>query len=276
MPKFCYFNGKIIPEDKAKIDLRDIGLLRGYGIFESLRTYNGKPFLLLAHYNRFKKSAQSLNIKLPVSFKILQKIISQLLQKNKFSGASIKIVLTGGIARGLKYNPSSPTFFVLTEKLPGLPKSIYGSGVKLITQSFQRDLPKIKSTNYLFTVSQNNRLKKENAFELLFINGDKILESSTGNFFMFLGDDLITPKENILPGVTRDFILKIASKKFKVKEREIEQKELENADECFITGSHKEIIPVIQIDNKKIGNAKVGPKTKELMRLYKSFTLRLS
>ena len=273
MQNFCFFNGKIVKEDEAKISLRDIGLLRGYGIFESLKTYAGKPFLLKKHYERLKKSAKELNINIPISERKLSNVINQLIAKNHLNEASIKIVLTGGVSSGgLKFNSNSPTFFVLTEKLHGLSNNIYNNGVKLITQKFLRSLPEIKSTNYLEAISKKQQLKKEGAFEFLFINNDEVLESSTGNFFMFLKNELVTPRENILHGVTRDFVLKIASKKFKIKERKISKKELFLANECFITGSHKEIVPVVQIDNKKINDGKVGPKTKNLMKEFRQAT----
>lgn len=275
--QYCYLNGKILPENEAKIGLHDIGLLRGYGLFESVRTYSHKPFLLKDHFIRFERSAKTLNIKLPISYKELNIIINKLIKKNNLKEASIKMVLTGGNSEGgLQYKPDSPTFFVITEKLLGLPKKIYQQGIKLITRNYLRNIPEIKSTNYLEAISQSQRLKKEKAFELLFTYENKVLESQTGNFFMFKKNKLITPKKNVLLGVTRNYIIKLAKDKFTVIEKDIREKELKNADECFITGSHKEIVPVTQINNQKINNAKVGQNTKYLMTEYKKSISQLS
>ncbi len=268
MKQYCYLNGKIIPENKAAISIHDIGLLRGYALFESLRVYAGVPFLLKEHYERLKKSADLLKIKLPVNLGELSNIAVKLLNKNKLSDAALKIVLTGGESSGgFNYNFDKPTFIIFFEKLHCL-SSETENGVKLITSEYSRSIPEIKSTNYLEAINRAQKLKKENAFELLYVNQGNILESQTGNFFMFLDNQLVTSKVDILHGVTRNHILKIAKDDFSVEERDIKVSELKRATECFITGSCKEIIPVVEVDNIKIGFGKVGPNTKVLIEKF--------
>lgn len=268
MAQFCYLNGKIVPENKAAISIHDIGLLRGYALFESLRVYAGVPFLIKEHYERLKKSADILKVKLPVGFEELSSIAAKLLKKNKLSDAALKIVLTGGNSSGgFHYNYDVPTLIIFFEKLHDF-RTVYKEGVKLVTSEYLRPFAGIKSTSYLGAINRSHALEKENAFEVLYLNDSKVLESQTGNFFMFIGDKLVTPKKDILFGVTRNFILKIVEKLFKVEERAILFSELKNATECLITGSCKEIVPVTQIDNIKIGNGKVGENTKQLIKLY--------
>ena len=150
MEKYCYFNGKITTEDKVSIDIRDIGVLRGYGVFTFLRTYNGKPFFLKEHFNRLKRSAKELYLKVPVSYKEAESIIEKLLKKNKLIDSNIRIVLTVVRSKsGMQYDYNSPTFFILIEELHKFPESIYKDGVKLVVYEYQRKLPRSKTTDYI-------------------------------------------------------------------------------------------------------------------------------
>lgn len=268
MAKYCYLNGKIVTENKAAISIHDIGLLRGYALFESLRIYSGVPFLLKEHYERLKKSAEVLKIKLPVGFSEFSKIATELLRKNKLKDVALKIILTGGNSSGgFNYNYDTPTLAMFFENLHDW-REKYEKGEKLITSQYLRSIPEIKSTNYLEAINRAQKLAEKKAFELLYIYQGKILESQTGNFFMFIDDKLITPKEDILHGVTRNHVIKIAKSDFAVEERDIKVLELKKATECFITGSCKEIIPVVEIDDLKIGNGKVGKNTKKLIQMF--------
>jgi len=275
MKKYCYLNGKIISENEAKISLKDIAILRGYGVFEFLRTYNSKPFLLKEHFTRLRKSAKNLNLQLPISQKELFKQIKKLLLKNKFKESAIKLVLTGGQiidSGGMEYDKNSPTFFILVDKLQELPKSFYQKGVKLITYEHLREIPGAKTINYITAIKLQNLCKRKKAFDILYTQNGFLLETTTSNFFIFKKDKLLTPKKNILIGLTRNFVIKLAKNKFKVEERDIDLKELERAEETFIASTTKEILPVVKIDNKIIGNGRVGKKTKYLMDLVHQYT----
>lgn len=273
MDKYCYFNGKIILEDKAHIGMHDMGVLRGYGVFTFLRTYNGKPFFLKEHFNRLKRSAEELRLKVPVSYREIGPIIKKLLKKNKFLESNIRIVLTGGQSKsGMDYDYNSPTFFVLIEKLHKYPASIYKNGARLIVHEYQRKFPRSKTTDYIMAMKLQGIRKKQKAIEILYVSDGFILEAATSNFFIFKKDKLITPKDNVLTGITRNFVISLAKSKFKVEEKNIAFKELKSATEAFITATNKEIIPVVKIGDQKIGNGKVGPGTKLLMELFKKRT----
>jgi len=275
MKKYCYLNGKILSESEAKISLKDIAILRGYGVFEFLRTYNSKPFLLKEHFTRLRKSAKNLNLQLPISQKELFKQIKKLLLKNKFKESAIKLVLTGGQiidSRGMEYDKNSPTFFILVDKLQELPKSFYQKGVKLITYEHLREIPGAKTINYITAIKLQNLCKRKKAFDILYTQNGFLLETTTSNFFIFKKDKLLTPKKNILIGLTRNFVIKLAEDKFEVEEKDIALKELEKAEEAFLTSTTKEILPVVKIDNKIIGNGKVGKKTRYLMDLFQRHT----
>lgn len=271
MTKYCYLNGKIIPVNKGGVNLNDMGILRGYGVFDFLRTYNGRPFFLKKHLGRLKGSAKMLNLKLPVSLTELAAAINKLLLKNKFKESTIRIVLTGGkTSDGITCR--KPTLFILVEKLQKLPFSVYQKGVKLITHKYQREIPEAKTLNYITAASLQSLRKSKKAFEILYTSGGLVLEATTSNFFIFRNNTLITPKNKILTGITRDVVIKLAQSKFKVEERDISFQGLSRATEALITATSKEIVPVVKIDSKLIGNGKVGKNTKYLMDLFHQYT----
>lgn len=272
MNKSCYLNGKIIFEDKAHVSINDLGLLRGYGVFDFLRTYNGKPFLLKEHLNRLENSIRKIGLKISISKTEIGKIISELLQKNKLSDTTIKIVVTGGYSDdGITCDFRSPTIFIITREIPRYTPKIYKNGIKLITYEYQRDCPQVKSTNYGTMMRLQKKKKQMNAFEILYINKGYIREGATSNLFLFKGRKLMTPKNYVLAGVTKNFVMKLAKSNFKVEEKEIKLSEINHADEAFITSTTREILPVTKIDNIKIGTGKVGKNTKQLMELFENY-----
>lgn len=273
LKKYCYLNKKIVPLNKARINPNDIGLLRGYAVFDFLRTYNGKLFLLKNHFNRLRKSANELNLKIPRSESNVKKIIKTLLKKNKMPEAGVRIILTGGNMKNDMNPGNAPTMLILTEKLKKLPKNVYSTGAKLITFEYQRDVPLAKTTDYLMAIKLQPLRRQNEAIEILYTKNGLILECTTGNFFIFKNKTLITPKNNVLIGTTRNLVIKLAKKaKFSVEERNLPLNEIKSANETFITATTKEIVPIIQINGQKIGNGKIGKNTRILMELFQEYT----
>lgn len=272
MEKYCYLNGKIVQFDKAKISIADIGLLRGFGVFDYLRTYDGKPFLLEDHLRRFKNSAKKMGLSLPIKDSELKVIIKKLIDKNKEPNVGIRLVLTGGKSSdGLGWDKKTPTFFVLLKKIETPSMKMYENGVKLMTVNFQREFPEAKTNNYITRIKYEPLLTKERAHEMLFIKDNRVLEGATCNVFIFKGDTLITPQKNILLGTRRNLVLKLAREMFKIEERELKTSELIEADEVFITSTTRDIMPVSKIDEQKIGNGKPGLRTKKLTLILKNY-----
>ncbi len=265
---YCYFNGKIIPEKDAKISVNDIGLLRGFGIFDYMRTYNGKLVLADRHFRRFRNSAKEVGLKIPVSDKEIRKIIEKLIKKNKVRNAGIRIVLTGGESSdGLTFSLKTPTFFILTQELKAFNPEFLTRGVKLITHENLREKNRAKTINYVTKLSLKKAMESKKAYEILYIHEGNILECSTCNFYIFKGDVLITAKDNILLGTRRGMILQLAKKRFKIEERPVSISELKEAAEAFISSTTRGIIPVTVVDDIKIGDGKVGKNTKDLINL---------
>ena len=270
---FCYFNGKIVRVDKALIHPNDLGILRGYGVFDVLKTVNGKIFLFDEHFKRLNDSADYLGVKLPVEKIEIEEVIKKLIARNKTKQASIRIVLTGGrSADVMHFDSRTPTFYILVSEFKPLKPELFKNGIKLATVGHSRDAAEIKTTNYVEAVKAiNERQKKEKFFEILYVSDGKVLEASTSNFFVFIGDKLITPKGNILKGITRNLVIKLAKKEFEVEERELKTEELALVTEAFIAATNKDIVPVVQIDDKKIGSGKPGNNTKRLMEIFEEF-----
>jgi branched-subunit amino acid aminotransferase/4-amino-4-deoxychorismate lyase len=265
--KYCYFQGAIIPFEKAGVALNDLGVLRAYGAFDFYRTYKGKPFHLKDHYTRFQNSAKSIGLSVPVSFAEFEKITLELLKKNKVKDASFRAVLLGGPVQN-SLIASKPTFYILTEEVYNPTKEQLEKGVSLMVHEYLRYVPEAKSTNYVEAVKMQKERVKQKAYEILYVSDGMVLECSTSNIFMIKGKHLITPSKNILKGITRKVILKISKRDFIVEERDVEIYELLLADEVFISGTNKKILPVVKIGKKAVGNGKVGERTKLLQKLW--------
>lgn len=270
MEKYCGLNGKIVSNGKLILPINDLGVLRGFGIFEFLRTYNGRIFLAKEHLTRLEKSAKLLGLPLPYTRQEITEQIETLIKKNKMSEANIRIIVTGGPTNDAISPIGKPNFFILVEKQTEWPKSVFINGVKLITFNHCRELNCAKTLNYLTAVKLQSLRKQKNAFEILYVSCDLVLECTTSNFFIVKNNTLITAKNNVLLGTTRNFTIKLAKKfNLKIEERDLKIAEIKTADEAFLTATNKEIVPVVKIDNTKIGNGKVGPICKKLLAEFR-------
>ena len=273
MKKFCYLNGKILPTDRARITLTNLGLLRGYGVFEYLVTYHGRLFCWSEHFARLTNSAKQLGMKVPLASGMAADIIQKLIAKNKLPEAGIKLVLTGGPSPdGITRRPDSSTFFILAGPRPHYPEKLYTHGARVITAAYQREFPTIKSTNYQMALALQPRQKRARAVEILYTRDGLITECSRSNFFIFKNNTLITPKADILPGITRRIVLQFAKDKFKIEQRPLRLAELKSASEAFLTSTDREVMPVVKVDNLVIDSGRVGSNTRALIIAFRAYT----
>jgi branched-subunit amino acid aminotransferase/4-amino-4-deoxychorismate lyase len=273
MTKYCFLNGEVLPEQDAKILIIDIGLLRGYGVYDGLAVILGKPIRLTDHWQRFVRGAKALNIKVPVSEEFLNEKIIEIVEKSGFSTrANIRIILTGGeTISGIGYDFDKPTFCVTLDEWKALPKENYENGAKLITYSYRREMPEIKTTNYITAVNLQSLIKKQGALEILYTHDGEVLECATSNIFLVKDNVLITPVEGVLEGITRKIVLELAEGDYKIERRKVAKADLGAADEIFITSSFKDIVPIVEIDDFAIGDGKVGPVTRDLMDKFAKY-----
>ncbi|MCS7201045.1 MAG: aminotransferase class IV [Patescibacteria group bacterium] len=274
-----YVNGRFVEENEAKISVFDLGFSRGYGVFELLRTYNHKPFFLREHLRRLFRSARLIGLRHNYSLDELEKIIIRTLNKNlSYSGDfNIRVILTGGNSTDF-ITPTKPNLFVIITPFRGLSRILYNRGIKIITHQTERVLPQAKTLIYTEAVKLLRLAKKRGAHEVLLVDKKgKISECTTSNFFAVIDGVLVTPKlGNILPGITRQIVIKLAHRlKIPVIERDIYISEVKTFQECFITATNKEILPVVKIDNFLIVNSKAGKIIEILSKGFKNLAMKL-
>ncbi len=271
MNNLCYVNGEILSAKDGVLGISDLALQRGYGVFDYGRTYNGKLFHFEENLTRFRNSANELHLKVPLSNEEIISIANKLINESNLEIPAIRLLLTGGYAESTP-PLENPNFIMITEELPTYPANLYEQGCKIITSKYQRELPHIKSINYLNAIRLEPLKRKHNAFDVLYYTEDSITECPRNNFFIFSGNKLITPKDNVLYGITRHMVLQLASEHFEIEERKVSLEEVFSADEAFVTSTSKNIMPVSVIDGEEIGNGKVGERTKTLMKLFDDYT----
>lgn len=261
-----YIDGRFLPAEAAVIPADDLAILRGYGVFDFLRTHGGQPFLLTEHMERLEKSARRIGLVLPWSRNELIDIVMQTLQRNNFAEANIRIVVTGGSSPDFITPQGRPRLLVLVTTVPELPAWWYTRGVKIITLNSKRSIPDAKSIDYIPATIALAEAGRQNAVEAVYVDRRGfVLEGTTTNIFIFDGQILLTPGREMLSGITRQVVLKLAGDLFAVKIEDIDRHRLLAADEVFLTGTNKGLVPVIQVDDTVIGNGLPGPRTRKLM-----------
>ncbi|MCP3944278.1 MAG: branched-chain amino acid aminotransferase [Desulfobacteraceae bacterium] len=269
-----YIDKKFVTDDNALICVKDITVLRGYGVFDFLVTYNKRPFLVEEHVTRLENSARQIGLTLQHSKEEICNIVVQTIAKNPHHNESnIRIVYTGGISPdGVTPQGNGILMVMVTPKLE-LPPWWYTDGIKVITVDIERFMPSTKSTNYLSAVFAQQKANKAKAVEAIYKDREnRVLEGTTSNLFCFKGNKLITPPDDILPGITRKVVLELTKDHYEHQLRHINADELNQMDEIFITASNKEIVPVIQVNDLKIGNKKPGDKTCNIIKLFRKYT----
>lgn len=268
-----YVNGEYVPSDKAVISVNDMIVLRGYGVFDFLRTYNKIPFHLCEHINRLKKSAHLIGLDFELSYEFIEDIVKRLLEKNNHKESNIRIILTGGISRDSLTPGSEPGFIIMAAPIPEMPGEWYRDGVKIITSKTERFIPRAKSTNYMNAVISLKKARASEAMESIYVDRNgRLLEGTTTNIFFIINNKLVTPGNDILPGVTRDVLLNILKDEYSIEIRDVYEDEINQANEIFITATNKEIVPVVNIDDIVIGNGKVGKETEKIKKIFDDYT----
>ncbi len=264
-----YAGGKWVHPHEATLSINDIAVLRGYSVFESLRTYDWHPFHLDEHLLRLYRSAVMIEMEIPWSSEQIANVVREVIARNAYRHAAIRLLITGGESEDGILPSGKPTLAVLITPLDERDMGRFARGYKLITTSLQRVSPEAKTANYVAAVRALKDAARRNADDALFVNEQgHVLEATRSNFFIFRGDTLVTPREGILIGVTRNVVLELAQGSFAIEERPILLEELPLAEEAFVTSSSREITPVVQIDDLTIGDGKPGLRTFELEQRF--------
>ena len=263
-----YVDGRFVPSEQAMIPVDDLALLRGIGVFDLIRTYKGKPLFLQEHLERLFQSAQHINLSLPWTVQDINRVVLDTLAQNRLAEANIRIIITGGSSSDFLTPSGNPRLLVMVTPLPQLPQWWFEKGIKVVTIRGERRIPGAKSIDYLAATMAMEKAKAHGAVEAVYVDRNQLaLEGTTSNLFVFLKDELVTPGEGVLSGITRQVVLDLAAPQFKVQTRDLYYDELIGASEVFITGTNKGIVPVIQVDDVLIGNGQPGEHTRMLMGL---------
>lgn len=278
-----YLNGKLVDKAEAKVSVFDHGLLYGDGVFEGIRSYNCLIFRLKDHIDRLYRSAQAILLDMPLSKEKLIEAIVKTLKANKLKDAYIRVVVTRGEG-DLGLDPRRcrhATLFIITDSIALYPAELYKKGLDIVTVPTRRNInealsPQIKSLNYL-----NNIMAKIEAINfkveeaLMLTNEGYVCECTGDNIFLIKESTLLTPTTSmgILAGITREVVLGMAKKRnIPVSEDVLTRYDLFNANEVFLTGTAAEIIPVVKIDGRVIGNGKPGNITLSLTEEFRRAT----
>ncbi|MCF7806265.1 MAG: aminotransferase class IV [Simkaniaceae bacterium] len=267
---FVMINGQEVHSDNAVISIFDLGLTRGYGAFELLRTYGEKPFKLEKHIKRLNYSAQVLEIPFKISAEDIEKSVHFLLQKRSGKESVIRLVLTGGLSSQRLMPEDNPTLIIAVYSVEEMTPEVYRSGFKIMTTDTLRSLPEIKSTYYALAILAMKKAHREGFDDIVYYLPDgRVTESSTSNLFFIKDQTLYTPKEHLMKGITRDAIIELVSPFMQVKECDIHRDQLREFDEAFLTSSVKEIIPIAQIDGITYRSCDQKSQTRQIMKAYR-------
>ena len=279
MTRQIYINGRMDPREKAVISVFGHGLLYGDGVFEGLRSYGGHVFRLREHVARLWESAQAICLEIPLTQEEMCEAIRSTLQTNDIEDGYIRAVVTRGVGTlGLDPNKCShPQVIIIADTIELYPRELYEQGLDIVTTSVTRSPPtainpRIKSLNYLNNILAKIEGLRSGCIEALMLNHKGELAECTGdNIFLVRHGKLLTPPldAGILDGITRQAVIELAlARKIEVLEMALTQHDLYITQECFLTGTAAELVPVVKVDSRVIGTGKPGPITIDLKERF--------
>jgi branched-chain amino acid aminotransferase len=275
-----YLDGKFVDQADAKISVFDHGLLYGDGIFEGIRLYQGNIFRLDEHLERLEYSAKALMLKMPWSRQEIAEATCESCRQNQLTDGYIRLVVTRGVG-DLGLSPwlcPKPSIFIIADKIALYPAEHYSTGLSIVTVPTRRMnaaalSPAVKSLNYLNNILAKIEARQAGALEAIMLNDQGYVAECTGdNIFIVHKGEILTPaaSQGALKGITRDTIFDIAKEiGVPIREVDLTRYDVWCSDECFLTGTGAEVIPVVKLDGREIGNAKPGAITQKVLGAFR-------
>ncbi len=275
-----YVDGDLVDKQNAKISVFDHGLLYGDGVFEGIRVYHGKAFRLKAHIERLWRSAKAIMLDIPLSQQQMTEAVEKTIQANSGDVTYIRLIVTRGVGT-LGLSPakcSNPSVIIITDHISLYPQEMYDNGLELITATTIKNHPeavnpRIKSLNYLNSILAKIEALNAGVIEAIMLNSSgRVAECTGDNIFTVTSGVLRTPPltAGILEGITRAVVFELAGEAgLPAEEEDMTRYDLFNADECFLTGTAAEIVPVVKIDRRTIGDGMPGPVTLDLLNRFR-------
>lgn len=283
---WVYLNDKFVPQEEAVVSVFDHGFLYGDGVYETLRAYRGRVFQLAEHLARLERSASRIQLHLPVSLERLTDLVRESLSRNQLQEAYLRITVSRG-AGEIGLDPAlckSPTLVIIAKPFQPYPESLYADGVSVIVAKTRRNLPEalppqVKSLNFLNNILAKMEAKAAGAHEALMLNHQgELTEGTTSNMFVVQRGRVRTPAVEcgILNGITRGLVLQLASELgIPSEETRLTVDDLLRADECFLTNTTQEVLPVTRVNGTMIGNGRPGEITRRLHASFRACLDRL-
>jgi len=279
-----YLNGELVPKDEARVSVFDHGLLYGDGVFEGIRAYGGRVFKLGEHVQRLYRSARALMLRIPLTPEQMAAAVEETLSANELSDAYIRVVVTRGEGT-LGLDPEkcpNPQVIIIADSIVLYPEELYVNGLEIVTVSTIRNHPaalnpRIKSLNYLNNILAKIEGKNAGVLEALMLNHQGFVAECTGDNIFIVTDGVVrTPPitAGILEGITRNTVIDLAREAgYALHQEDLSLYDVYTADECFLTGTAAEVIAVVKVDGRVIGEGTPGPVTNELLRRFRALTL---
>lgn len=262
----AWMNGVYLPLEEVKIGYQDLGLLRGYAVFDFLRTNQRVPVFLEDYLQRFYESASALRLDIPLSEEAMRNVVRKLVALQPEAEMGLRFLLTGGYSEDA-YTVQEPNLIISPVSIKQVPKFL-PDAVKIITYPYERQLPQVKSIHYTMGILLQQEVKAANAFDVLYHSEQGVSEFPRSNVFIVNQQGILqTPANAVLKGVTRKRVIQVAANLLPVQEKNISLDELYSAAEVFITSTTKKIIPVTLVDDCVIGAGKPGPIASQLFDL---------
>lgn len=278
-----YIDGRLVPESEARVSVLDHGFLYGDGVFEGIRVYGGRIFRFHEHLDRLWNSARVLRLSIPWSREEVEQATIETLQANELTDAYIRLIVSRGVG-DLGLDPDhcpKPSLIIITRGIQIYPEEMYRKGLRVITSSVRRTSgaalpPQAKTMNYLNNIMGKIEAKNSGFIEAIMLNSEGfVVEGTSDNLFIFRENQLLTPDihSGALPGITRGVVIDLAREQgIEVDTPLITKFDLYTSDECFLTGTAAEVIPVVEIDGRPVGDGQVGPVTSKLMEAFRERT----
>ncbi len=277
-----YVDGRFVPKEEAKVSVFDHGFLYGDGVFEGIRAYSGRVFKLTEHLDRLYESAKSILLEIPLTWKEMEQAVLETCRQNQITDGYIRLVVSRGEG-DLGLDPrkcQKPSVVIVADKIALYPPELYQTGMKLLTVATRRNgvemlNPRIKSLNYLNNILAKIEANVAGFNEVLMLNQDGYVVEGTGdNVFIVKGGRLITPPaySGILAGITRNTIIELARDLgITAEEGLFTRHDVYTADECFLTGTAAEAVPVVEVDGRQIGSGQPGKITTQLVAAFRAY-----
>lgn len=264
---FVWVNDSLIPSYEANLNIADLAVQRGYGIFDFFKTIDGQPVFLEDHLDRLFRSAVLMRLELKQSRDEIRNKIKRLIESNNLNDSGIKVILTGGFSPD-GFNIAEPNLIISQQGFE-IPRTMSEKGISILTHEYQRQFSNAKTLDYLQAIWLQPILKEKKADDVLYYSDGLLRECPRANIFIVTKDQkVLTPESGMLKGVTRKHVLEISGAMYVTEARDVSLEELRNAGEVFITSTTKNILPVVQVDGYVIGDGNPGEVSSTLAKEY--------